>query len=86
MLSAECSVDVSDVVAVLDMDRATVSQELRLTLSRAEKAGRVVNAAVKLPKSLVFTKDGKIYISPLMAQTVRKRCGERLNDFIHQGR
>ena len=85
MLSADCAISVRDVVAVLDMDRATVSQDLRQTLSRAERAGRVVNAAAKLPKSLIFTGDGRIYISPLMAQTVRKRCDERHGDIIHQG-
>ena len=73
-LSPECTIDTDDIVTVLDMDRATVSQEMRARLSRAERAGTVINAAPKLPKSLIFTKDGRVYISPLMAQTVKKRC------------
>ncbi len=73
-LSLECVIDADDIVAVLDMDRATVSQELRAALTGAERTGRLKNAAAKLPKSLIFMRDGSVYVSPLMAQTVRKRC------------
>ena len=75
-LSPDCAVDTKEITAVLDMDRATVSQDMRQLLSAAEKEGRLINAAAKLPKSLVFTSDGTIYISPLMAQTVKKRCSD----------
>ncbi|MBO4217552.1 MAG: DUF370 domain-containing protein [Clostridia bacterium] len=75
-LSADCLINGDDVVAVLDMDRATVSQELRARLSAAEKAGMLINAAPKLPKSVIFLKDGRVYVSPLMAQTVKKRLTE----------
>ena len=73
-LSPDCAVDSKEITAVLDMDRATVSLDIRQLLSAAEKEGRLINAAPKLPKSLVFTNDGRIYITPLMAQTVKKRC------------
>lgn len=66
----------SEVLAVFDLDRTTVSKKTREFLSRAEKKNEVVNVAVDLPKSFVVTleeKKKKVYICQIAPSVLRKR-------------
>ena len=69
-----------DMIGIFDLDTSTVSKITREYLSRAEKAGNVVNVSLELPKSFVVCKDKKgkrlVYISQLSSATLFKR---RLN-------
>ncbi len=62
-----------DIVAVFDMDKATVGKITRDYLNDAQKNGKIIYAGYDLPKSFIVTKD-KIYISPLNTATILKRA------------
>ncbi len=62
-----------DIVAVFDMDKATVGKITRDYLNDAQKSGKIIYAGYDLPKSFIVTKD-KIYISPLNTATILKRA------------
>ena len=71
-----------DIVGIFDMDNATYSHRTRETLNKAEKAGKVINAAeFEIPNSIVICSDGegeKIYLSMVTAQTLQRRVQEHL--------
>ncbi len=65
-----------DVVGVFDLDNASWSHRTRAFLERAEKEGRVINAAADLPKSFVLCRGrGKatVYLSQLSPATLKGR-------------
>lgn len=62
-----------DIIAVFDMDKATVGKITRDYLNEAQKSGKIIYAGYDLPKSFIVTKD-KVYISPLNTATVLKRA------------
>lgn len=81
-LGGDTAVDMSDVVAVFDMDNTTVSQRSRKFLSAAEKRGEIIDITEDLPKSYIITSRGgrtKIYISSLAPQTLVKRVKNKRN-------
>ncbi len=71
-----------DILGVFDMDNATYSHRTRDTLNRAEREGRVINAALdELPNSFLLCTQGDqtvIYLSMLTAQTLLKRSEEQI--------
>ncbi len=71
-----------DILGIFDMDNATYSHRTRETLNRAEKEGRVVNAAeLEIPNSFLLCKEGnetKIYLSMVTAQTLSRRAADHL--------
>lgn len=62
-----------DIIAVFDMDKATVGKITRDYLNAAQKNGKIIYTGYDLPKSFIVTKD-KVYISPLNTATVLKRA------------
>ena len=63
----------SDVVGVFDLDNISVGKGTRLFLERAEKDGKIVNAAKNnLPRSLLLT-ENSVYLSFLNVSTILKR-------------
>jgi hypothetical protein len=71
-----------DILAVCDLDNTSQSIITRKYLSRAEKAGQVVNVAeLELPKSFVVCADGKgaqvVYLCQLNSSTLLKRSEEQ---------
>lgn len=62
-----------NIIAVFDMDKATVGKITRDYLNAAQKSGKIIYAGYDLPKSFIVTKD-KVYISPLNTATVLKRA------------
>lgn len=67
-----------EIVGVFDLDNASWSPRTRGFLERAEKEGRVVNAASDLPKSFVLRqrRDGTsvVYLSQLSPATLKGRA------------
>lgn len=66
-----------DIIAVFDMDKATVGKITRDYLNAAQKSGKIIYAGYDLPKSFIVTKD-KVYISPLNTATVLKRAQRKM--------
>ena len=54
-----------DIVAIFDMDSATVSSVTRKMLSVAQKEKRVVMLGFDLPRSFILMRDKTIYLSTL---------------------
>lgn len=71
-----------DIVGIFDMDNATYSHRTRESLNRAEKEGKVINAAeLEIPNSFVLCRDGnetKIYLSMVTVQTLLRRVQEHI--------
>lgn len=67
-----------DIIGVFDLDNASWSPRTRQFLERAEKEGRVVNAASDLPRAFVLRqkRDGSnvIYLSQLSSATLKGRA------------
>ena len=69
-----------DIIGIFDLDNASWSPRTRRFLERAEKEGRVVNAASDLPRSFVVCRKGKgeqvVYLSQLSSATLKGRAEE----------
>jgi hypothetical protein len=66
----------SSVIGVFDLDNTTGSHVTRTFLSRAEKAGQVINVAEDIPKSFIVCNEEnqtKIFLSQLSTATLMKR-------------
>ena len=77
-LGQDTVVRTDEIVGIFDLDTSTVSKRTREFLTKAEKAGRVVNVSMELPKSFVLcakTGKGELYISQISSATLLKRTG-----------
>ena len=75
-IGKDTAVDMQDVIAVLDMDKTTVSHKSRKFLQEAEKRGEVVDITEDLPQSYIIAEyrgQRKVYISSLAPQTIVRR-------------
>ena len=66
------------IVGIFDLDITSQSYLTRNYLSRAEKAGQIINAAEDLPKSFVVCREGedtRVYLSQMAASTLLRRAG-----------
>ena len=77
-LGNDIAVRKQEIVAVFDLDNTSQSAQTRRFLARAEKSGRVVNAAGdELPKSFVIVcaREGvqTVYLSQLNSSTLLRR-------------
>lgn len=69
-------VSIKSIIGVFDLDNTTGSHLTRAFLSKAEKAGHIVNISDDLPKSFIICREGdeeKIYLSQLASSTLLKR-------------
>ena len=76
-LGQDLVVRASQVVAIFDLENATIAKTTRVFLARAEKAGQVVNVTSDLPKSFVLCEEGgqvRVYITQVSSSTLRKRA------------
>lgn len=66
-----------DIIGIFDLDNASWSHRTRAFLERAEREGRVVNAAADIPKSFVLCwgkgKESIVYLSQLSSATLKGR-------------
>ena len=65
------------VLGIFDLDNASWSHRTRAFLEKAEREGRVVNAAADIPKSFVLCrgkgKENIVYLSQLSTATLKGR-------------
>ena len=52
-----------DIVAIFDMDSATVSSVTKKFLSTAQKEGKVKALGFDLPRTFIIMRDGTVYLS-----------------------
>lgn len=66
-----------NVVAVMDIEKASTSKITREYLAKAGRAGRVISCTDDLPKSFVVSLDEelteRVYICGVSAETIKKR-------------
>ncbi len=77
-LGGDTVVNLSDVIAICDLDVTSTSKTTREFLAVAEEEGFVVNVSQEdLPKSFVIAetnKKSKVFISPISSATLLKRA------------
>jgi len=68
---------IKDIIAIIDMERSTISQDTRNFLKTSEEEGFIVNVDEnELPKSIIITQgkySNKVYLSPISTSTLYKR-------------
>ncbi len=73
-------VNKKDIVAIMDLESSSISKITKQYLKEMELNKNVINVEENiLPKSYVILKndkENKLYISPIAAQTLLKRCEE----------
>lgn len=76
------SVSKKNVVAIMDIEKASTSKITREYLASAGKAGRVVSCTLDLPKSFVVSLDEdlteRVYVCGVAAETLRKRANAKI--------
>ena len=75
-LGSNTVVNIKDVIAIIDMDKTTVSKNTRDFLAYAQKKGTIVNVSEELPKSAIICNyKGKniVYISQIASTTLQGR-------------
>lgn len=75
-LGQDTVVRVDDIVAIFDLENASISKSTKGYLANAQKKGMVVNVSTELPKSFVVCQNKvgtKVYISQISSQTLKKR-------------
>lgn len=76
-IGGEFIVFIKDIIAIVDMEKSTISQDTRNFLKTAEEEGFIVNVVEnELPKSFVITQSrhkSNIYLSPISTSTLLKR-------------
>ncbi len=76
-LGSDMVVNLSDVIAILDLDVTSTSGITREFLTVAEDEGFVVNVSDDLPKSFIITeidKKSRVFVSPISTATLLKRA------------
>nr|WP_319489597.1 extracellular matrix/biofilm biosynthesis regulator RemA family protein [uncultured Caproiciproducens sp.] len=78
-LGQDTVIKTNDIVGIFDMETSTISKSTRNYLSAAQKAGRVVNVSMEMPKSFVLCCDKRnrltVYITQISSSTLLKRTG-----------
>lgn len=78
------TVNEKDIIAIIDIDKTTVSKITRDFLAVSQKKGLVINVSEDLPKSVVICKTGKetrIYISQISPVTLQGRYGKKVSKY-----
>ena len=75
-LGSNTVVNIKDVIAIIDMDKTTISKNTRDFLTYAQKNGMVINVSEELPKSAVicnYKGENRVYISQISPATLQGR-------------
>ena len=75
-LGGDVSVPAGDIVAICDLDNASISPYTRDYLRRVQKEDRVISVTDDLPRSLVICMqqgEEKVYLSVLSSATLLRR-------------
>jgi len=70
-------VSMKDIVAIVDMEKSTISQDTRNFLKISDEEGFIINVVEnEMPKSFIITQEKHksiIYLSPISTTTLYKR-------------
>ena len=72
-LGGEAALEDSRIVGLFDLDNTSWSWRTREFLSRAERDGRVMNAAEDLPRSFVLCVDENVILTQPTTATLARR-------------
>jgi regulator of extracellular matrix RemA (YlzA/DUF370 family) len=76
-IGGDLVVSVNEIVAIVDMEKSTISQDTRVFLKVCEEEGFIVNVVEnEMPKSFIITQEkskSRVYLSPISASTLLKR-------------
>ena len=76
-IGGDYMVFIKNIIAIIDMERSTISQDTRNFLKTSEEEGFIVNVDEnELPKSIIITQgkySNKVYLSPISTSTLYKR-------------
>ena len=79
-LGSGFTVPMKNIVAIMDIEKASTSRDTREYLALAGKHKQVVNCTEDLPKSFVVSLDDEltevVYICGISAETLKKRVNE----------
>ena len=73
-LGQDYVVHTRDIIGIFDIESSSVAKNTRQFLRRAEEEGAVVTVSGELPKSFQT-----VFISPISARTLQRRC-ERIEN------
>ena len=76
-LGGGTALDRDDIVGIFDMDNTSWSHLTRKFLSRAERDGRVVNAAEDLPRSFILCGGETVILTQPTAATLARRLEDQ---------
>lgn len=77
-IGGDTVIPVKNIIAIMDLDKTTISKDTRDFLKIAEEEGFIETISSDLPKSFIITeidKKSKIYLSPISSVTLQKRSG-----------
>lgn len=76
-IGGDLVVSVNEIVAIVDMEKSTISQDTRVFLKVCEEEGFIVNVVEnEMPKSFIITQEkskSRVYLSPISTSTLLKR-------------
>ena len=76
-LGGECALEDDRIVGLFDLDNTSWSWLTREFLSRAERDGRVMNAAEDLPRSFVLCADENVILTQPTTATLARRLDDQ---------
>lgn len=88
-IGEEMIVFLNDILAIMDIEKTTTSNNTREFLKSCEEKGMVVTVGSDIPKTFIVTVNkGKqtVYLSPISSATLKKRILKmsRENNYVNQ--
>ena len=78
-------VTTKSILGIFDLDTTTISKNTRDYLTKAEKAGNVINVSTELPQSFIVCSENNkttVYISQISSRTLLKRNNGLRKDML----
>lgn len=76
-IGGEYIVSLKDIIAIIDMEKSTISQDTRNFLKISDEEGFIINVVKEeIPKSFIIAQEkhkSKVYLSPISTNTLLKR-------------
>ncbi|NLN64610.1 MAG: DUF370 domain-containing protein [Clostridiaceae bacterium] len=76
-LGGDYIVSIKDIIAIVDMEKSTISQDTRNFLKISDEEGFIIDVIEnEMPKSFIITQEkhkSKIFLSPISTTTLYKR-------------
>lgn len=70
-------VSLKDIIAIIDMERSTISKDTRNFLKISEEEGFIINVSKEeMPRSFIIVQEkskSRVYLSPISTNTLLKR-------------